>query len=90
MGNGIVLGMSVQMTVRIPDRLAKYVDDRVEAGEAASRAEMITRALNALIQREEREHEMALVDGLNDKGESLYPDLDGLAEWGASQPMGVE
>ena len=84
------VGMSVQMTVRIPDRLAKYVDDRVAAGEAASRAEVITRALDELMRRDEREYEMNLVDELNAKGESLYPDLEALAEWGAGQPMGVE
>jgi Arc/MetJ-type ribon-helix-helix transcriptional regulator len=82
--------MTVQMTVRIPDNLAKYVDDRVESGGAASRAEMIARALDELMRREEREQEMALVDELNATGESLYPDLDGLAEWGAHQPMDIK
>jgi Arc/MetJ-type ribon-helix-helix transcriptional regulator len=82
--------MTVQMTVRIPDHLAKYVDDHVQSGAAASRAEMIARALDELMNREEREREEALVDDLNARGESLYPDLDGLAEWGANQPIGVE
>jgi Arc/MetJ-type ribon-helix-helix transcriptional regulator len=82
--------MSVQMTVRIPDHLARYVDEHVSSGAAASRAEMIARALDELMAREEREREMALVDELNAKGLPLYPDLDGLAEWGASQPMGIE
>lgn len=82
--------MSVQMTVRIPDELARYVDSEVEAGHVTSRAEMITKALDELIRREEREREAALVDELNAQGTSLYPDLDGLAEWGATQPMGLE
>jgi Arc/MetJ-type ribon-helix-helix transcriptional regulator len=82
--------MTVQMTVRIPDNLARYIDDHVASGAAASRAEMISRALDELMRREEREHEMALADELNARNESLYPDLDGLAEWGAHQPMGVE
>lgn len=82
--------MSVQMTVRIPDDLAKYVDDHVASGDASSRAEMIARGLDELMRREEREREMALVDKLNAQGQSLYPDLDGLAEWGANQPMDVE
>ena len=42
------------------------------------------------MRREEREREMALADELNARGESFYPDLDGLAEWGAHQPMGME
>ena len=82
--------VSVQMTVRIPDNLAKYVDDRVKSGDAASRAEMIARALQELMRREEREHEMTLVDELNARNESLYPDLDGLAEWGARRPTGID
>ena len=82
--------MTVQMTVRIPDNLARYVDDRVAAGTVASRAELITQALAELMRREEREREMALADELNARGESFYPDLDGLAEWGAHQPMGME
>ena len=78
------------MTVRIPDDLARYVDDRVGSGAAPSRAEMIARALHEMMRREEREHEMALVDELNARNESLYPDLDGLAEWGANHDMGIE
>jgi Arc/MetJ-type ribon-helix-helix transcriptional regulator len=75
---------------RSGDNLAKYVDDRVKSGGAASRAEMIARALEELMRREEREREMALVDELNARNESLYPDLDGLAEWGAQRPMGID
>jgi Arc/MetJ-type ribon-helix-helix transcriptional regulator len=82
--------VSVQMTVRIPDNLAKYVDDSVRSGGAASRAEMIARALEELMRREEREREMALVDNLNARNESLYPDLDGLAEWGVRRPMDID
>jgi Arc/MetJ-type ribon-helix-helix transcriptional regulator len=82
--------MSVQMTVRIPDRLARYVDERVESGHAASRAEMVARALEELMRREEREREVSIVDELNARNEPLYPDLDGLAEWGAHQPMDLE
>lgn len=78
------------MTVRIPDNLAKYVDDRVKSGAAISRAEMIARAIEELMRREEREREMALVDELNARNESLYPDLDGLAEWGARRPMDID
>lgn len=78
------------MTVRVPDNLANYVDKHVESGEASSRAEMIARALDELMRREEREREVTLVDELNARGEPLYPDLDGLAEWGARQPMDVE
>jgi Arc/MetJ-type ribon-helix-helix transcriptional regulator len=82
--------MSVQMTVRIADELAAYVDAHVASGDATSRAQVISRALHRLMRSEEREREIALVDELNARGESLYPDLDGLAEWGANQPMDLE
>lgn len=78
------------MTVRIPDHLAHFVDERVASGAVASRAELITYALDELMHHEERDHEIALVDELNARGESLYPDLDGLADWGANQPMDIE
>lgn len=78
------------MTVRIPDHLATYVDDRVKSGVAASRADAIAQALDELMRRDEREREMALVDELNSRGEALYPDLEGLAEWGTTQPMDIE
>ena len=82
--------MSVQVTVRIPDYLASFIDDRVRSGGAASRADAISQALDELMRRDAREREMALVDELNSRGEALYPDLDGLAEWGADQPMDIE
>jgi Arc/MetJ-type ribon-helix-helix transcriptional regulator len=78
------------MTVRIPDNLARYVDDRVKAGAASSRAEFIARALDELMRHEEREREIALLDELNARNEPLYPDLDGLAQWGLREPMDLE
>jgi Arc/MetJ-type ribon-helix-helix transcriptional regulator len=78
------------MTVRIPDNLARYVDDRVKAGAASSRAEFIARALDELMRHEEREREIALLDELNARNEPLYPDLDGLAQWGLRAPMDLE
>jgi Arc/MetJ-type ribon-helix-helix transcriptional regulator len=78
------------MTVRIPDNLAKYVDDCVRSGGAASRAEMLARAIEELMRRDEREREMALVDELNARNESIYPDLDGLAEWGVRRPTDID
>jgi len=33
---------------------------------------------------------MTLVDDLNARNESLYPDLDGLAEWGVRRPMDID
>lgn len=42
--------MSVQMTIRVDDDLAAFVDRRVKAGEG-SRADVINRALRQEIQR---------------------------------------
>ncbi len=78
-----VSGMSVRMTVRIPDHLADCVDARVRSGAAASRTELVAQALRQLMYQEEREHETAVVDELNARGDPLYPDLDGFGGVGA-------
>ncbi len=72
--------MTTQMTVRLPDDVADYIDERVSLGDAASRAEMIARAVR-------HEREIQLLAALHDRGEEPYPDLDGLAGWSADQPI---
>ena len=53
------IGMSVQMTIRIPDDLAEFVDRQVEDG-GKSRAAVITRALKRE-QRRKRAERDALI-----------------------------
>jgi Arc/MetJ-type ribon-helix-helix transcriptional regulator len=73
-----------QITIRVEEDLLDFVDALVGQGDRASRADAVNRAL-----RRERRHQvavrdleiMAAVDG------DLYPDLNGLAEWAAQQPV---
>jgi Arc/MetJ-type ribon-helix-helix transcriptional regulator len=90
MAIGTVVDMSVQMTVRIPDHLAAHVDRHVAAGHFRSRAEMISRAIAEHVRAEEIAREIAILDGVKARGESLYPDLDGLAEHAASAPLEID
>ena len=67
--------MTVQMTVRIPDELAEFVDSEVANG-AKSRAEVIARALRREVRRRRAEHDAAIYAA---KGED--PELESLIEW---------
>jgi Arc/MetJ-type ribon-helix-helix transcriptional regulator len=49
--------MSIQIAVRLPDDMVRFVDHLVETGRGSSRATVITRALER-----ERRHEMAVQD----------------------------
>jgi Arc/MetJ-type ribon-helix-helix transcriptional regulator len=51
------IGMSIQIAVRLPDDMVKFVDQLVERGRGSSRAAVIARALDR-----ERRHEMAIQD----------------------------
>jgi Arc/MetJ-type ribon-helix-helix transcriptional regulator len=75
--------MTVQMTVRLPDDVASYIDDQVSGGDAGSRAEMIARAVR-------HEREIQVLAGLRERGENPYPELDGLSEWAAGQPLDLD
>ena len=76
-------GMTIQMTVRLPDDVASYIDERVSEGAAGSRAEMIARAVR-------HERELEILAALRDRGETLYPDLAGLVDWAAERPLDLE
>jgi Arc/MetJ-type ribon-helix-helix transcriptional regulator len=51
------IGMSIQIAVRLPDEMVRFVDQLVESGRGSSRAAVIARALNR-----ERRYEMAVQD----------------------------
>jgi Arc/MetJ-type ribon-helix-helix transcriptional regulator len=72
--------MSKQIAVRLPDDLVEFVDRRVGAGDARSRAAVVTQAL-------ERERRRAIAERdariLEQTGPD--PELDGLAEHVASR-----
>jgi Arc/MetJ-type ribon-helix-helix transcriptional regulator len=78
--------MSVQLTVRIPDELAGFVDKDVADGRASSRADAIAKALAREQRRRvaERDAELLLA------ARSATNDLDGLAEHAASTPLEID
>lgn len=70
--------MSVQISVRLPDRMIAFLDRAVAAGRATSRAALVTRALEREMRRELAEADAAL---LREKGAA--DDLDELVDWTA-------
>ena len=75
-------GMSTQIAVRLPDDVVAFLDRLVAEKKAASRAEVVTRALER-----ERRLEMAARDAaiLADCGED--PDLAGLIRYMTGHPV---
>jgi Arc/MetJ-type ribon-helix-helix transcriptional regulator len=78
--------MSVQLTVRIPDELAGFVDQDVAEGRAVSRADAIAKALAREQRRRAAERDVELL--LAHRGE--LNDLDGLAEHAATTPLEID
>lgn len=74
--------MSTQIAVRLPDETVAYLDRLVAEKKAASRAEIIARALER-----ERRREMAARDAaiLAESGED--PDLAGLIRYMTGHPV---
>lgn len=77
--------MTVQITVRLPDELVAFVDAEVARGDASSRADAVARALVR-----ERRRRTALADVAILRSSSTDPDLDGLAEYTAAHPVGID
>ena len=75
------LGMSTQITVRLPDELVSLVDALVDAGRARSRASVVERALEREMRRELAARDVAILQGAPDD------DLDALAAWAQSRPV---
>lgn len=72
--------MSKQIAVRLPDDVVAFVDQLVAGGHAASRAEVVTRALTR-----ERRRELAARDAEILSGSKPSADLDRLSEWAGGQ-----
>jgi Arc/MetJ-type ribon-helix-helix transcriptional regulator len=74
--------MTTQIAVRLPDDLVAFVDRLVEGKQAASRAEVITRALER-----ERRRQIATRDAaiMAESGED--PDLAGLIRYMTGHPV---
>jgi Arc/MetJ-type ribon-helix-helix transcriptional regulator len=72
--------VSTQIAIRLDDEELAALDAEVRAGRAASRSDAVRRGI-AYIQRAQRyrEDEQRLIE-LARRGESVYPDLDGLLD----------
>lgn len=76
------IGMSKQIAVRLPDELVAFVDGIVGAGDAPSRAAVVSLALERERRRKVAERDAAI---LSKAGTDT--DLDALAEHAVSTPM---
>lgn len=73
---GMLVHMTTQIAVRLPDRLVRIVDREVAAGRAPSRAAVVTSALEREVRRLLAEHDAAI---LQERGSA--DDLDDLVTW---------
>jgi Arc/MetJ-type ribon-helix-helix transcriptional regulator len=74
--------MSTQIAVRLPDDLVAFVDDLVSHGMAASRAAVVSRALERERRGKVAERDAAILASV-----STETDLDSLAEYAAATSM---
>ena len=70
--------MSKQIAVRLPDETVEFIDDLVARGAAASRADVVARALDR-----ERRRQVAARDAAILAEVRSDRDLDGLADYAA-------
>jgi len=75
--------MSTQIAVRLSDDLVAFVDDLVTQGDATSRAAVVSRALERERRRKVAERDASILA----RG-GADADLDSLAQYAASTPMG--
>lgn len=74
--------MSTQIAVRLDDDLVTFVDELVKAGEAPSRAAVVTRALQREQRRKVAERDAAILAAARKD-----TDMGGLAEFAAGVSM---
>lgn len=77
--------MSKQIAVRLSDELVAFVDEVVGAGEARSRAAVVTRALERERRRATAERDAAILARTGPD-----PELTGLADYARRQPVDLD
>jgi Arc/MetJ-type ribon-helix-helix transcriptional regulator len=77
--------MTKQIAVRLPEDLVAFVDETVRSGDAASRAVVVTRALER-----ERRRAVAARDAEILQHAGGDPDMDALAEYAARLPLDLD
>lgn len=80
----------IQVSVRLPAAVVRYMDDAIADGDAGTRAEWLEHAAELARRTREAEREAAIVQAVIDRGETLYPDLDGLTTWAAANPVSID
>lgn len=81
----MVLGMSTQIAVRLPDELVRYLDERVANGETSSRAALVAQALER-----ERRREAAVRDARIYAEHGEDDDLAAFTRTAAAQPLELD
>jgi Arc/MetJ-type ribon-helix-helix transcriptional regulator len=76
--------MTIQIAVRLPDDIVEFVDQQVADGSAASRAVVVTRALEHERRRHVAEKDARIYASLQ------HNEFDELAGWSAAQPMDLD
>ncbi|HZM67806.1 MAG TPA: ribbon-helix-helix domain-containing protein [Nakamurella sp.] len=74
--DGILAGMSTQITVRLPDEQVNYLDAEVAAGHATSRAAAITKALRREQRIKADERDLRIIQAAD-----RDPDQEALQTW---------
>lgn len=74
--------MSTQIAVRLPDDIVAFIDDLVRRGNAASRAAVVSRALERERRRQRAEQDAQIL-----AREAADTDMDALATFASSTPM---
>lgn len=78
--------MTTQIAVRLPDDIVAFLDDQVRAGEASSRAALVARALERMRRAAIAERDAKIYASIRNESS----ELDGVAEWAASQPLDID
>jgi Arc/MetJ-type ribon-helix-helix transcriptional regulator len=81
----MLVPMSMQIAVRLPDDTVEFLDRLVAEGQATSRASVIERALAREFRRVVAARDAAI---LAEAGQD--PDLDSLADYAGHAPMDVD
>jgi Arc/MetJ-type ribon-helix-helix transcriptional regulator len=74
--------MSIQIAVRLPDDVVKFIDELVAHGEATSRAQVVSRALDRERRRRAAERDAAIY-----AAEPPDPDMDAFATYVSRTPL---
>jgi Arc/MetJ-type ribon-helix-helix transcriptional regulator len=75
-------GRSMQIPVRLPEKLVKFIDDLLSRGDASSRAVVVSRALDRERRRQIAERDAEILAGI-----AADPEMHALATFAVSAPM---